>query len=157
MISGYIDKYEFRWQFGSISIWPINNSIFSLRAYDLLSHGSLVKFTVTSYEFLLVWNGSYIQTYSSGSLYNGISTVPQMDMFHQGGFYCTFCGSHLDKAVDDFSLPAACLASSNTVKASQQGSQFMVSTSLISPHPMAKVYSVFSNRVLTPVSNQEQW
>ena len=80
-----------------------------------------------------------------------------MDMFHQGGFYSTFGGSHLDKAVDDFSLPEACPASSNTVKANQQGNWFMVSTSFISPHPMVEVYGVFSSVLLAPVNNQEQW
>lgn len=47
-----------------------------------------------------------------------------------------------------FSPPTACLATSNTMKTSQQRESFLVSFRLISLYPEAQFCAFFSNRVL---------
>lgn len=57
-------------------------------------------------------------------------------------------GPQLNKTVEVSDLPAACGASSSTVRATYQGRSFQARSSLISLGLVAKDYGVFSQGVL---------
>lgn len=82
-----------------------------------------------------------------------------MPLLHAGAYldnayhYCISCGSQMDKAVGDISLPLAYIAPFNVMEASQQGGGFLGRTNLISPCAVNTVCSAFNSRVLLSSSS----
>lgn len=53
-------------------------------------------------------------------------------------------GSHLGVTIDNFSSLEVCITPSSTVTANWQEGSFLVSTNLISLHPLTNVWGVFA-------------
>lgn len=106
----------------------------------------LTRFIVNGMRSVL-WSWHQIQAESREYPHNIQVIVVPVSVSCLTSHCCISQGAHLGKMVDDLYFPAVCITPSGTMKASQQGGSFQLSSSLIFPYPATKMYDVFSNNV----------
>lgn len=126
-----------------------------IRAYNILGFEYLISFTVLG-TCSFLWSKPQIQPENCCDPHNSHTPTEQVDTSCLEDWYCSMQSPVLSKTTGGFSPPVVCIASSSTIKPTQQRRSFFISLRSIPLCTKTKVHNIFSNRVLQSTCGQQR-